>query len=62
MDNLTVHKTQAVQDFMRKSKIEWIWNVPYSPDFQPIETVFSQVKRTFKDDKLRTLLAGKPFD
>ena len=25
--------------------MEWIWNVPYSPDFQPIESVFSQVKR-----------------
>ena len=62
MDNLTVHKTQAVQDLMRELKIEWIWNVPYSPDFQPIESVFSQVKLTFKNEKLRTLLAGKPFD
>ena len=62
MDNLTVHKTQAVQDLMRELKIEWIWNVPYSPDFQPIETVFSQVKSTFKNEKFRTLLAGKPFD
>ena len=32
------------------------------PDFQPIETVFSQVKRLFKKEKLRTLVAEEPFD
>ena len=47
---------------MRQLKIEWIWNVPYSPDFQPIETVFSWVKRRFKQDKLRCLAAEEPFD
>ena len=62
MDNLQVHKTEAVQALMRELKMEWIWNVPYSPDFQPIELVFSQVKRLFKQDKLRSELAEKPFD
>lgn len=33
MDNLTVHKTDVVLNLMRELKIEWIWNVPYSPDF-----------------------------
>ena len=47
---------------MRQLKIEWILNVPYSPDFQPIETVFSWVKRRFKQDKLRCLAAEEPFD
>ena len=41
MDNLQVHKTEAVKEKMRQLQIEWIWNVPYMPDFQPIETVFS---------------------
>ena len=62
MDNLQVHKTDAVQALMQELKMEWIWNVPYSPDFQSIESVFLQVKRLFKQDKLRSLLAEKPFD
>ena len=33
MDNLQVHKTEVVKDLMRELKMEWIWNVPYSPDF-----------------------------
>ena len=33
MDNLAVHKTREVQDLMRQLKIEWVWNVPYMPDF-----------------------------
>ena len=47
---------------MRQLKIEWILNVPYCPDFQPIETVFSWVKRRFKQDKLCCLASEKPFD
>ena len=62
MDNLSAHKTRGVQSLMQELKIEWIYNVPYSPSFQPIETVFSQVKRAFKLDKLRALLTAKTFD
>ena len=33
MDNLQVHKKSEVIDCMKELKIEWIWNVPYSPDY-----------------------------
>lgn len=62
MDNLSVHKSLEVQNLMRELKFEWIWNVPYSPDYQPIETVFSRVKLLFKQEKLRVLVAEKEFD
>ena len=52
MDNLRVHKTDDVKDLMLQLKIEWIYNVPYSPDYNAIEFVFSQVKKSFKDLKL----------
>ena len=33
---------------MREAGFRCIWNVPYSPDFNPIELTFSMVKRNFK--------------
>ena len=33
MDNLAVHKNKEVQNLMLELKFEWIWNVPYSPEF-----------------------------
>lgn len=62
MDNLAVHKNAGVQELMRELKLECIWNVPYSPDYQPIETVFSQVKLLFKKEKLKALLTKGDFD
>ena len=33
MDNLQVHKKAETLDCMKELHIEWIWNVPYSPDY-----------------------------
>ena len=40
MDNLRVHTTTAIQNFMRQLKMECIYNVPYSPEFNAIELPF----------------------
>jgi len=40
MDNLAAHKTAAVKDKMKELGITWIFNVPYSPQFNPIELPF----------------------
>ena len=52
MDNLAAHKTTAVKDKMKELGIAWIMNVPYSPQYNSIEIVFSQVKRKFRELKL----------
>ena len=62
MDNLSAHKTQDAIDLMRKLLIEWIWVVPYSPEYNAIKLPFSQVKKTFKEAKLRNLVKGDEFD
>ncbi|MFN9906006.1 MAG: hypothetical protein ACK56F_07765 [bacterium] len=41
MDNLSVHKTKLSLATMKKLSITPIFNVPYSPDFNGIETFFS---------------------
>ena len=62
MDNLSAHKTQEVLQYMHENDIKYIFNVPYSPDFNPIEAVFSKVKSFFKKRKLSAIANEKEFD
>ena len=39
-----------------------IFNLPYSPDYNPIESVFSQVKRIYKSKRLGQLANDKEFN
>jgi len=44
MDNLAVHKSEKSKAEMTKLGFKFIWNVPYEPEYNPIEFVFSKVK------------------
>ena len=48
MDNLSVHKSEVSKDKMAELKIDYIFNVPYSPDWNPIEFCFAKIKRKFR--------------
>jgi len=48
MDNLAVHKSEKSKEEMTKLGFRFIWNVPYSPEYNPIEFVFSKVKQKFR--------------
>ena len=48
VDNLGVHKTPKVMKTYEELGIEPIFNSTYSPQFNPIEVIFSQVKRHYK--------------
>ena len=52
MDNLTSHTSKKSQGEMRRLGLRYIYNVPYAPDYNPIEMVFSQIKQKFRS--LRT--------
>ena len=45
MDNLAVHRSKEVKDRMDELSIPYIFSPPYSPDYNPIESVFSIFKR-----------------
>lgn len=62
MDNLQVHKTQAVADTCKELKVQRIFNVPYSPDFNGIEAYFSLVKAEYKKLMLERLLKDLKVD
>jgi len=42
--------------------MEPIWNIGYSPEFQPIEAVFSKVKRYFNSQRLNNLVNKTGFN
>ena len=55
MDNLGVHKGKNVKPWYVELDIVPIYNVGYSPEFNPIEACFSQVKREYSRGRLNAL-------
>jgi len=56
MDNLWVHKRPECRELMGRLDIRPIYNVGYSPEFNPIEAVFSKVKQRFSCQRLHNLV------
>ena len=62
LDQLSVHKTKKVRELMQSLDINPIFNVGYSPEFNPIEAVFSKVKRGFNSQRLNNLVHKTGFN
>ena len=62
LDQLSVHKTKKVRELMQNLDISPIFNVGYSPEFNPIESVFSKVKFLFARNRLNDLVNKKGFN
>ena len=62
LDNLSAHKTNDVMNTFRELDITPIFNATYAPDFNPIETVFAQVKLQYKAHRLNMLANDKDID
>ena len=57
-----MHKSKEAKPYFEKLNIEPIWNVRYSPEFNPIEAIFSKVKAIFNRRRLNQLVRKRPFD
>ena len=44
MDNLSAHTSKKSKDAMKTLGFRFIYNVAYSPNWNPIEFVFSKIK------------------
>jgi transposase len=55
MDNLGSHKSDAVRDILKKRGARLAFLPPYSPDLNPIEQVFSKLKRLLRKAEARTV-------
>ena len=59
MDSLPAHKHNLSQLMMTEYEIKWILNVPYSPDFNPTESVISIVKNVIKRRRTANLVHNR---
>ena len=62
LDNLSVHKTKDAKHLLEKLNITEIFNVPYCPQFNGIESYFSQIKATYKKLLLKCVINDAPYD
>ena len=53
-DNLSVHKSAIAQRRIEACGCQLLWLPPYSPDFTPIEQVFSKLKTALRRTGART--------
>lgn len=54
MDNLATHKVGGVAEAVAEREARVLYLPPYSPDLNPIETVFSKVKAELRRRRTRT--------
>ena len=62
LDNLNVHKTKEAKLLFESLNITEVFNVPYCPQFNGIESYFSQVKATYKKMLLKCVIEEVPYD
>ena len=48
LDNARAHHTNDVKQFCQKNNIELVFQPPYSPEFNCIESLWGVIKRDFK--------------
>ena len=49
MDNASWHKTKRIINFLEENKIKYIFQPPYSPDLNPIEHYWANMKRGIRN-------------
>ena len=57
MDRLSSHMMPIISDMVESVGANVIYLPPYSPDFNPIETIFAQIKDDLKSQKPRSVEA-----
>ena len=55
MDNLTAHKRPLIKRLIEAAGATVLYLPPYSPDFNPIEMIWSKVKRLLRTIAARTI-------
>ena len=55
MDNLSSHKTPAARDAIEAAGAKLLFLLPYSPDFNPIEQAFFNLKAHLRKAAERTI-------
>jgi transposase len=54
LDNLSAHRASRIEAVAAQQGAQVIWLAPYSPDFSPIELMWSKIKTYLRAAKART--------
>jgi len=54
LDNLSAHRASAIEEVAAECGASVLWLPPYSPDFSPIELMWSKIKAVLRAAKART--------
>ena len=57
MDNLHTHKVSGVREAIEGARASLVYRPPYTPDFNPIEMLWSKLKAFLRKVKVCTLAA-----
>jgi transposase len=60
MDNLAAHKVMGVRQLIEDTGARLLYLPPYSPDFNPIEKCWAQLKQYLRAAKARSVAALEP--
>ena len=55
MDNMRSHHAKAVKQVLHASGIRYLYLLPYSPDFNPIEKMWSKIMAYLRKARIRAL-------
>ena len=55
LDNASIHKTKTFINYMDETKMKVLYNVPYHSDKNPIEYIFSMLRKTIQRETFSTL-------
>mgnify|MGYP000980155621 CR=1 FL=1 len=53
LDNATIHKTKSFIKIAKKGKINLIYNIPYHSEFNPIENIFSLLRKKLQNTEIK---------
>lgn len=54
LDNLTAHRASQIEEIVKGCGGQVVWLSPYSPDYSPIEKMWSKLKSYLRQVKART--------
>lgn len=54
LDNLSAHRASCLEQVVTECGASVLWLAPYSPDFSPIELMWSKIKAALRAAKART--------
>ena len=49
MDNASIHTSETVREYMKNNNITPLYNIPYNPQSNPIEKIFSKTKFNYNN-------------